>query len=60
MRFKLWLLRRRERRRMLHESFWDPEAAELIALDHFFLHDVAPGEVLFDQRGYVTPSLGAF
>jgi hypothetical protein len=45
---------------MLHESFWDPEAAELIALDHFFLHDVAPGEVLFDQRGYVTPSLGAF
>lgn len=60
MRYLLWKLKRQERSRMLHESFWDKRACELVAVDNYFLHDVGPGEVLFDRRGFVTPSLGVF
>lgn len=44
MRYLLWRLKRQERSRMLHESFWDKQACELVAVDHYFLHDVSPGE----------------
>ena len=60
MRYKLFLLRKQERHRLLTDSFWDQEKSELIAVDLFYLLDVEPGEVLFDQRGHVSPALGAF
>lgn len=60
VRYKLFLLRKQERHRLLTESFWEKEKAELIAVEPFYLLDVAPGEVLFDQRGHVSPALGAF
>jgi hypothetical protein len=55
-----WLMRRMERRRMLREGFWDPEKAELVALGIYPLYNVDPGEVLFDQRGYVNPALSGY
>lgn len=58
LRFKLYLARRAERARMLRESRWCRDACELVAVDMFLLHNVSPGEVLFDQSGYVSPSLG--
>ena len=60
MRYKLFLLRKQERHRLLTDSFWDEKKAELVAIDMFYLLDVAPGEVLFDQRGHVSPALGVF
>lgn len=45
---------------MLAESFWDSQAAELVALRVYPLHNVDRGEVLFDQRGYVNPSLSGW
>lgn len=56
-RHKFWKLRRLERQRMLAEGFWDPERAELVALDCYPLHDVSRGDVLFDQRNYLHPAL---
>lgn len=60
VRRKLWRLRKQERKRVLADSFWDPEKAELVAVDLYYLLDVEPGEVLFDQRGHVSPALGVF
>jgi len=59
-RYLIWKCKRYERRRLLHDSYWDPDLAELVAIDNFYLHDIHPGEVVFDQRGFVTPSLGVF
>ncbi|MEM2578527.1 MAG: hypothetical protein QXV88_06575 [Candidatus Bathyarchaeia archaeon] len=46
-----------ERRLMLNEAFWDRRAAELIAVKDYPSLNVFRGEVLFDRRGYVNPSL---
>jgi len=56
-RFQLWKLRRMERQRLLAESWWDPDRAELVALRNYPMHGISRGEVLFDRRGYVNPSL---
>jgi len=56
-RFQLWKLRRMERQRLLAESWWDPDRAELVALRSYPMHGIGRGEVLFDRRGYVNPSL---
>jgi len=42
---------------MLNEAFWDRRAAELIAVRDYPSLNVFRGEVLFDRRGYVNPSL---
>jgi hypothetical protein len=55
-----WLLRCMERRRMMRESFWDRERAELVSLGVYPLHNVDRGEVLFDHRGYVNPALSGY
>ena len=49
---------RLERRRLIRESYWDREKAELIAVHDYPFCDVNQGEVLFDKRGYINPSLG--
>lgn len=56
-RYTFRLLRRMERKRMLHDGFWDRRKAELVALGIYPLNNVGRGEVLFDNRGYVNPSL---
>ena len=56
-RWQLWKLRRLERQRMLAESYWDKNRAELISMHTYLLHCVDPGDVLFDQRAYVHPHL---
>ena len=60
VRHKLFLLRKQERHRVLTESFWDTDQAELVSMDLYYLIDVEPGEILFDQRGHVSPALGVF
>ena len=42
---------------MLAEGFWDKERAELVSLHFYLMHEIDPGDVLFDQRGYVAPAL---
>ena len=56
-RFQLWKLRKLERQRLLAESWWDPDRAELVALHCYPMHGVSRGEILFDRRGYVNPAL---
>ena len=51
---------RLERRRLLREGLWDREKAELIAMHDYPFCDVIRGEVVFDNRGYVNPSLGRY
>ena len=51
---KVWWL---ERKRLLREAFWDRQRAELVAVDDYPLYGISKGEVLFDQKGYVNPSL---
>ena len=56
-RARLFHLRKLERRRILEESLWDREKAELVSLNPYYFHEVDPGDVLFDQRGHVHPSM---
>lgn len=56
-RYRLRRLHRMERRRMFSEGFWDKCKAELISLDIYPIYNVDRGEILFDHRGYVNPSL---
>jgi len=56
-RARLYYLRQRERRQILSESWWDKSAAELVSMHDYYHHRVDPGDVLFDQRGYVHPDL---
>jgi len=53
LRLARWL----ERRRLLRESFWDRHRAELVAVHDYPFYGITKGEVLFDRRGYVNPSL---
>ena len=53
LRLAWWL----ERRRLLREAFWDKHRAELVAVHDYPFYGVMRGEVLFDRRGYVNPSL---
>jgi len=46
-----------ERQRMLAEAYWDKHKAELVALASYSLHSAERGDVLFDVKGYVHPSL---
>jgi len=45
---------------LLAESYWDPERCELVALRDYPLLRISRGEVLFDRRGYVNPSLSGY
>jgi len=53
LRLARWL----EHRRLLNEAYWDRQRAELVAVHDYPFYNVARGEVLFDRRGYVNPSL---
>jgi len=59
-RFEFWLMRKLQRRMLLAESYWDPERCELVALRDYPLLRISRGEVLFDRRGYVNPSLSGY
>lgn len=55
-----FLLRKIERRRLFDEAFWDGEHAETISLGSYPFLQIVKGEVLFDKRGYLNPSLERF
>jgi len=42
---------------MFIEAFMDGERGEVVAVGDYPLIEVGMGEVLFDVRGYVSPSL---
>ena len=50
LRRRIWLLKRAEKRRMLHEAFWDREKTELVSLGVYPIFTVEPGEVLLSNR----------
>ena len=52
------LAMRLERRRLIRESLWDREKAELIAIHDHPFWNIIRGEIIFDKHGYVNPSLG--
>ena len=56
-RLQIRLIKRIERRRMFDAAFWDRERAETVALGSYPFLNVGKGEVLFDKRGYLNPSL---
>jgi len=56
-RYKIRLIRRLERRRMFDEAWWDPERSELVSLDDYPRNKVLRAEVLFNNSGFVSPSL---
>ena len=51
------VLRRIERRRMLDCAFWDKCRGETVSMGSYPFLNVGKGEVLFDKRGYLNPSL---
>ena len=57
LRYRAWLQRRRMISLAVRESWWDPERAELVALRSYPIVNVERGEVLFDKRGYASPSI---
>ena len=56
-RFRLRLIKRIERRHMFDAAFWDRERGETVALGSYPFLNVGRGEILFDKRGYLNPSL---
>lgn len=56
-RYQIRLLRRLERRRMFDEAWWDTEKSELVSLDNYPWNKVVRAEVLFNNSGFVSPSL---
>ena len=56
-RLRRYLLRKLEWRRMLDCAFWDRERGEKVVLGSYPFFNVAHGEVLFDRKGYLNPSL---
>jgi len=57
LRYRAWLKRRRMISLAVRESLWDRERAELVSLRGYPAVNIARGEVLFDKRGYVSPSI---
>jgi len=50
-------LRREARRQVLREAYWDRERGECVSLREMPPIRVVRGEVLYDVRGFVSPSI---
>ena len=50
-------MRREARRVVLRDAYWDRERGESVATRDVKVVGVLRGEVLYDVRGYVSPSV---
>lgn len=50
-------LRREARRMVLREAYWDRERGECVSRREMRPIDVERGEVLYDVRGFISPSI---
>lgn len=49
--------RREARRQVLREAYWDREKGECVSVREMKPIGVVRGEVLYDARGFVSPSI---